>query len=617
MKLNRKQKKKLFRILLALLFFAVAICIDSLVSLPWYASLLLFVPSYLTVGLSVLISAVSEIGRGRVFSETFLMALATLGAFAISEYAEATMVMVFFSVGELFESCAASGARNAIKKLAVSCPDTVSVIRGGEMLRLPVEEIEVGECVCLVAGERASLDAVITEGGAFFDTSMMTGESMPVYLEKGDTVIGGYMCTDAPCTLSVIRKSSESGSARIISLMEDAATKKASIEGFISRFSLYYTPIVVLLAVAIAFLPPILWSLDIADFVYRALSFLVVSCPCALVISVPLTYFCAVGRAASLGIIFKSNNALEKLSRTRVCALDKTGTLTNGEFIIEDIHPIASDKEELLKIAASLECFSSHPLARAVMRSAEGIPLYTVTDVKEKRGKGISGVISGKRAVCGSAAYALEDICDADSSLDSSALSSAVFVVYDGVYLGYISLCDSIKKGARKIASELSKMKIDCIMLTGDNENAARAVAEELGIKSFRAGLLPEDKLIAAEELREKGVLLYAGDGINDAPIMALSDVGMAMGGIGSDIVTEAADAVISDDDPEKIVFSVRLAKKADRIVKQNVIFAIGVKVAVLILSSLGIAGLPLAIFADVGVSVIAILNSIRVRFIK
>ena len=616
--LGRKQKKKLTLIAASILLLIAATIVDRLFikndGLSWIA----YLPAYLTVGIGVLLSAVKGIGRGQIFDEVFLMSIATVGALIIGEYIEACAVMIFFRIGELFEISASQSARRAISALARSMPDSARVLKEGEFVSVEVDEISEGDVIELLPGERLAADSVIIKGEGYFDTSSITGESVPVYKKEGEHITSGYISLDSRIEARAEATFENSASSRIIALMEEASIRKAKSEDLISKFSLIYTPVVVFSALALAVIPPLLSLGSFTEFIKRALTFLVVSCPCALVISVPLTYFTSVGRAAKSGLIFKSNTALERLANVSVCAFDKTGTLTSGSFAIDRIVSFGESEKRILSLAASLECHSSHPLARCIVKRCdeENIKYSDISLVKEIRGIGMSGqtpdgelfLVNGR---------SVERFAESFEGYKASEDSSEVCVILDKKLIGVIILSDKVKDGARKSIEALEKMNISCRMLTGDSLGAARRAAEKLGIKNISAQLTPEGKLKEVEELSDTDKVLFVGDGLNDAPVMAMASVSLSMGGIGSDAAVEASDIVLTDDRIEKIPLAIRLAKGAKRIVIENVAFAIGVKLGVLVLGAFGLVGLWWAVFADVGVSVIAILNSMRMLYFK
>ena len=616
--LGRKQKKKLTLIAASILLLIAAIIIDRLFIKNNVLSLTLYLPAYLTVGIGVLISAVKGIGRGQIFDEVFLMSVATIGAFFIGEYIEACAVMIFFRVGELFEISASQSARRAISALARSMPDSARVLRNGEFVSLEVDEISKGDVIELLPGERLAAYYFIVKGEGYFDTSSITGESVPVYKKEGEHITSGYISLDSRIEARAEASFENSASSRIIALMEEASVRKAKSEDFISKFSLIYTPVVVFSALALALVPPLLSLGSFTEFIKRALTFLVVSCPCALVISVPLTYFTSVGRAAKSGLIFKSNTALERLADISVCAFDKTGTLTSGSFVIEKIISFGESEERILSLAASLEGYSNHPLAKCIVKKCadSNTEPISVSSVREIRGIGMSGntpdgslfLVNGR---------ALERFADSSEGYKASEDSSEVCVILDRRLIGVIILSDEVKEGAKKSVGALEKMKISCRMLTGDSFGAAKRAAEKLGIKNVSAQLTPEGKLKEVEKLSGCDNVLFVGDGLNDAPVMAMASVSLSMGGIGSDAAVEASDIVLTDDRIDKIPLAVRIARRAKSIVIENVAFAIGVKLGVLALGAFGLVGLWWAVFADVGVSVIAILNSMRMLYFK
>lgn len=612
-KLNKRQKKHLFRILLTAALTAAAMAVVHFAETTWWQSLLLVLPIYLYIGYDVLLAALRDIGHGQVFGEKLLMSIATIGALAIGEYVEAVAVLLFFQVGELFESVANAEARKSLQVLASLCPDEATVLVDGRKVICPIDEIAVGATLSLHVGERLSLDSVIVSGEANLDFSSLTGESMPIFCRVGDRLPAGVVLLDSPLTVVTERSSEESATARILELMEDALTKKGTSERFITKFSFVYTPIVVLSALVVAFLLPLFadgaYTAVLPEYIRRALNFLVVSCPCALVISIPLSFFSASGRAAKQGIIFKSNAAIERLCAARVACFDKTGTVTSGKFSLVSIKSAPDcpyGEATLLSIAASLEHGTTHPLALAIVKAAASFA--AVREQKEVRGQGVVGTVDGKTCRLGKYEF-VREIASFDT-LDTD--ESVLYLAEDGRYLAAFLLADTPKAESHRLVKALDTLSVKSVILSGDREGAVMPLARSLGVKAAHFGLLPEEKVEKIEGYKQEGTVVFVGDGINDAPSLAAADISFAMGALGSDAAIEAADAVICDDDPTKVPFAIALSRFTMALVRENLIFAIGIKVLILILSAFGFANLWLAIFADVGVLVLAILNAMR-----
>lgn len=619
--MTKKQKKTLLRILIAALLLAAVAVTVHFVPMPQWAKLLLFVLPYLAVGHPVLYDAAHNIVRGNVFDEKFLMTLATMGAFFVGEYPEATFVMLFFEVGELFESIAVGKSRRSVAALTELCADTARLVENGQTREVSPEEVAVGMHILVQPGERIPLDGIITEGTASLDTAALTGESLPRTVRPDDAVLSGCICTDGVLTVRVTKPYEESTVARILELVENAGIHKAKSEKFITRFAKYYTPCVVAGALLLGIVPPLFsgstgdWSVW-SEWISRAMVFLVISCPCALVISVPLSFFGGIGGASAKGILVKGSDHLEHLSMCSTVVFDKTGTLTNGTFSVKDIRPCDGiTQETLLRTAASAESRSNHPLAKAVCAAAA--TYETPETVHEQAGLGVTATIGGKTVAVGSRRLMEQNAISVTKENDAAA---AVYVAQDGKYMGSIVLSDTVKPDAAQAIAALRKHGVRRIcMLTGDREQAAAEVAAELGIDEVYASLLPEDKVRIACKLRDeckKGEkLAFVGDGINDAPVLTCADVGIAMGAFGSDAAIEAADVVLMNDRPTDIAAAMAVSVKTKRIVKQNIVFALGVKFAVLLLSAVGIAGMGIGIFADVGVCVLAVCNAMRTQY--
>ena len=578
--------------------------------------LILYLIPYLIIGWDVLWRAVRNIAHGQVFDENFLMALATVGALAIGEYPEAVFVMLFYQVGELFQSYAVDQSRKSITALMDIRPDYANMEGpDGQLEQVDPEDVAVGDTIIIKAGERIPLDGVVLEGSSTVDTAALTGESLPRRVESGDDVISGCVNLSGLLKVRVTKAFEESTVAKILDLVENSASKKAKAENFITKFARYYTPIVVLAAVALAFLPPLLTSIQWVDSIQRALNFLVVSCPCALVISVPLSFFGGIGGASKDGILVKGGNYLEVLARTEIVVFDKTGTLTRGVFNVTAIHPDHCDQGQLLELAALAECWSDHPISRS-LKEAYGREMDSarVSSVEEVAGRGVKAVVDG-HTICVGNDKLMEDI--GVSWHPCHRVGTTVHVASDGVYLGHIVISDEVKPDAKEAVAALKAAGVrKTVMLTGDAQAVGEDVAKQLGLDEVHTQLLPADKVERVEallkEVSPKGALAFVGDGINDAPVLSRADIGIAMGGLGSDAAIEAADIVLMDDKPSKIAHAIRIARRTLAIVKQNIVFALAVKLLVLVLSAVGLVSMWAAVFADVGVSVIAILNAMR-----
>ncbi|WP_298481578.1 heavy metal translocating P-type ATPase [uncultured Ruminococcus sp.] len=613
--MTRQQRKILIKILIGGVLFAAAMLVTHLLTLPWWGELVIFLAVYLVPGWSVLAKAARNIAHGQVFDENFLMTIASIAAFAIGEYPEAVEVILFYQVGELFEKIAVGRSRQAVSDLLDLCPDEATVLRDGKPETVLVEEVAVGEHILVRPGEKFPLDAEVFQGHTTIDTAALTGESMPVSAAPGDGVCSGCVNLSGAVELVVTKPASESTASKIMELVETSASQKAKTEQFITRFARYYTPCVVIAAVILAIVPPLITGQTFSEWIYRALTFLIISCPCALVISVPLSFFGGIGCASKNGILVKGSNYLEALARAQTVVMDKTGTLTQGKFRVTKQYALEISEEEQLELAALAESASNHPIAQS-LRDAYGKPLDSarVTELQERAGHGVSALVDGRQVLAGNAAY-LEDAGLEPAVPDGS--GTAVHVAVDGVYAGYLLIADSIKPDAAEAVQTLRKSGVTCVaMLTGDSESAAQEVGETLYLDAVHAKCLPTDKVQHMQEYRKKlnkgRTLVFVGDGMNDAPVLAQSDVGVAMGGLGSDAAIAAADLVILDDKPSKLGVAVQIAKKTMGIAQQNIVFALGVKAIVLVLGACGLAHIGAAVFADVGVSVIAILNSMR-----
>lgn len=637
--MNKKQKRTRNRIVAALAIFAVVFAVTEFVPLAQYVGgetnalyleFVLFLIPYLIAGYDVLLKAARNIGNGQVFDENFLMTIATVGAFALVLFpdsqphmAEGAAVMLFYQVGELFQGYAVGKSRQSIADMMDIAPDFANVMRDGKLVQVDPYEIGVGDEIVVKPGERVPLDGTIVEGSTQLDTAALTGESVPRHVEEGAEVISGCVNMTGKITVKVSKPFEQSTVSRILELVESASEKKAQTENFITRFARYYTPIVTIGALVLAVLPPLLFGQSWSDWIERGLTFLVVSCPCALVISVPLSFFGGIGGASRLGILVKGGNYLEALSHTETVVFDKTGTLTNGSFNVVAVHPDAAaevDPDLILSIAAHAEAYSDHPIAVSVKEAFTGeIDQSRIADVREEGGHGIRAVVDERVVLVGNDKLMREEgIAYHDCELTGTILHVSI----DGKYAGHIIIADVVKEDAAECIKCLHAAGVrKTVMLTGDRAEVAKAVAEKLGLDEYHGKLLPEDKVNQVERLlgetSEKGKLAFVGDGINDAPVLTRADIGIAMGAMGSDAAIEAADIVLMDDKPSKIASAIRIARKTMRIVWQNIIFALGVKFAVLILAAVGLATMWLAVFADVGVAILAILNAMRCMRVK
>lgn len=607
----KKQKNMIWRILLSifLLIIAVLLPIEGWMRLP------VFLVPYFLIGWDVLWDAIRNIAHGQVFDENFLMAIATIGAFFTGEYPEAVFVMLFYQVGELFQSYAVDRSRKSISTLMDIRPDYANIERGGALEQVDPEDVAVGDTIVVKPGERIPLDGVVLEGTSTINTSALTGESLPREAEPGSEVISGCVNLTGLIRIKVTKDFDQSTVSKILDLVENASSKKAKAEHFITRFARVYTPIVVVSAALLALLLPFLIDISWSESVHRALIFLVISCPCALVISVPLSFFGGIGGASKQGILVKGGNYLEALANTQVVVFDKTGTLTRGVFQVSSIHPQTMDKSELLELAALAESYSDHPISRS-LREAYGAKADStrVDGIEELTGRGVRAKVDGRKVWVGNDKL-MDEI--GVSYLSSDKIGTLVHVAVDGVYAGHIVISDRVKPDSAQAIAMLKAMGVSkTIMLTGDAKAVGETVARELSIDQVYTQLLPAGKVAQVEALLEEksgsGTLAFVGDGINDAPVLSRADIGIAMGGLGSDAAIEAADVVLMDDKPSKIAMAIGIARKTRRIVIQNIVFALGVKVLVLVLGAFGMATMWAAVFADVGVSVIAILNAMR-----
>lgn len=609
--MTKKQKRSLARILIA----AVLLVAAWLLPLEGIWKLLVFLVPYAVVGWDVLWKSLRNIAHGQVFDENFLMSLATIGAFCLSEYQEAVAVMLFYQVGELFQSVAVGKSRKSIAALMDIRPDSATVLRNGEAVTVSPEEVEVGETLLIKPGEKIPLDSVITKGTTTVNTAALTGESMPQDKTVSDSLVSGSVNLSGVIEARVTSLFAESTVSRILELVENASEKKAKSEAFITRFARVYTPCVVIAAVLLAVLPPLFTDQPFTEWLSRALTFLVISCPCALVVSVPLSFFGGIGAASKIGVLIKGANYLEALSNVDTVVFDKTGTLTKGTFTVSAVHSDVISPEELLDIAAVAEVFSKHPIATCIVQAHSGhIDKSRITEIHERAGLGIEAVIGGKTILAGNGK--LMDTVGAQWH-PCHEPGTTVHIAADGVYMGHIVISDTVKEDAAEAISDLKAVGVRrTVMLTGDDEKVAEAVGKTLGLDEVHARLMPDDKVKAVESLLAskppKTTLAFVGDGINDAPVLSRADIGIAMGALGSDAAIEAADIVLMDDKPSKLARTVRISRKTMRIVRQNIVFSLLVKAVVLVLGALGIANMWLAVFADVGVMVLAILNSIR-----
>lgn len=613
-------KKRTTRIITGAVIFAAALFVPDD---PWWIRLALFLAAYVAVGYKVIWKAVRGVVNGQVLDENFLMAVASIGAFFVGEYPEAVAVMLFYQIGEMFEDYAVGKSRKSITGLMDIRPDSANLKTETGIVAVSPSEVHPGDLIIVRPGEKVPLDGVVIEGISSLNTSALTGESLPREIGQGDEILSGCVNINGLLTVKVTKAFGESTVSKILDLVENSAAKKAKTENFITRFAAVYTPLVVGAAVILAVLPPLLIDGALwADWIYRALNFLVVSCPCALVISVPLSFFGGIGGASKIGVLVKGSNYLEAISKAEYMVMDKTGTLTQGVFHVEDI--FAEDgyeKGEILRYAAMAESYSSHPISQSLQAAyGKEIDKSQINDVEEAAGRGVIAMVEGKRVAAGNRRLMTEE-AGYDGPLPQHRGGTQVYVSVDGKYAGRILLADKIKEDSASAIKMLGDLGIKTVMLTGDSREAGEKAATELGIHQVYTGLLPADKVDIVENLlkekHEKGKVVFVGDGINDAPVLARADIGVAMGGLGSDAAIEAADMVIMDDKPSKLASIIKISKKTMTVVYENIVFALGVKAAVLILSALGIVSLWAAVFADVGVSMIAVLNAMRCLNIK
>lgn len=610
--------KRLWRIIIGAAVLATAVLLS--LNNEWL-QIALFIISYIIVGGDVVKRAVKNIFKGQVFDENFLMSIATIGAFFIGEYPEGVAVMLFYQVGELFQSYAVGKSRKSIASLMDIRPDYANVKKGDELVKVDPDEVQIGDIIVIKAGEKIPLDGKVIEGSSMIDTSALTGESVPREVEVGSDILSGCININGVITAEVTKEFGESTVSKILDLVENASSKKSNSEQFITKFARYYTPVVVIIAVFLAIIPPlVIDGATFSDWIYRALAFLVVSCPCALVISIPLSFFGGIGGASKKGVLVKGSNYLEALAETEIVVFDKTGTLTKGVFNVQEIHPEGVSKEELLELTAHAESYSNHPISLSLKRAySKEIDNGRISDVEEISGHGVIATVDGKKVMAGN--IKLMKMMDIPY-FKGELIGTIVHVAVNNKYIGYIVIADEVKEDSAQAIKELKAANIkQTVMLTGDNKSIGSKVAKELGLDKVYAELLPADKVEKLEELfsqkSKKGKLTFVGDGINDAPVLARADIGIAMGGLGSDAAIEAANVVIMTDEPSKIATTMKISKKTLKIAHQNIVFAIGIKIIVLILSAFGITTMWAAIFADVGVTIIAVLNAFRALNVK
>lgn len=610
--------KRLWRIIIGAAVLATAVLLS--LNNEWL-QIALFIISYIIVGGDVVKRAVKNIFKGQVFDENFLMSIATIGAFFIGEYPEGVAVMLFYQVGELFQSYAVGKSRKSIASLMDIRPDYANVKKGDELVKVDPDEVQIGDIIVIKAGEKIPLDGKVIEGSSMIDTSALTGESVPREVEVGSDILSGCININGVITAEVTKEFGESTVSKILDLVENASSKKSNSEQFITKFARYYTPVVVIIAVFLAIIPPlVIDGATFSDWIYRALAFLVVSCPCALVISIPLSFFGGIGGASKKGVLVKGSNYLEALAETEIVVFDKTGTLTKGVFNVQEIHPEGVSKEELLELTAHAESYSNHPISFSLRRAySKEIDNGRISDIEEISGHGVIATVDGKKVMVGN--IKLMKMMDIPY-FKGELIGTIVHVAVNNKYIGYIVIADEVKEDSAQAIKELKAANIkQTVMLTGDNKSIGSKVAKELGLDKVYAELLPADKVEKLEELfskkSKKGKLAFVGDGINDAPVLARADIGIAMGGLGSDAAIEAADVVIMTDEPSKIATTMKISKKTLKIAHQNIVFAIGIKIIVLILSAFGITTMWAAIFADVGVTIIAVLNAFRALNVK
>ena len=616
--MSRKMSKQLIKIIISLLLVVISLLLKFDTEL--YSNIL-YVIAYIIVGYDIVLKAVRNIFKGKVFDENFLMTVATIGAFCIGEFPEAVAVMLFYQIGELFQSYAVDRSRKSVASLMDIRPDYANVYREDEIERVDPDEVNIGEIILVKPGEKIPLDGIVVDGESMLNTQALTGESVPRKVTVNDEVLSGCINNDRILKIKVSKEFEESTVSKILDLVENASSRKSKSENFISKFAKYYTPIVVIVSVALAVIPPLVIKEALfSDWLYRALSFLVVSCPCALVISIPLSFFGGIGAASKIGVLIKGSNYLEALASAEIVVCDKTGTLTEGVFKVQKIKAIGYSDDELLRYAAYAEGFSNHPISISLKQAYnKEINEKLVTETQEISGKGVLAKVDGKMVLVGNEKIMKEYNIKFQKSEETGTI---VYVAINDEFAGTILIADKIKEDSYKAVKLFKNNNVKkVVMLTGDRDNISESIANELNLDEYHAELLPQDKVSWVEKLMTQkssgGKLIFVGDGINDAPVLALSDIGVAMGGLGSDAAIEAADVVIMTDEPSKIANSVQISKKTMRIVKQNIVFAIAVKIGVLILSAFGVSTMWEAVFADVGVSVLAIVNALRVLRIK
>lgn len=614
--MTKKQKKQFYRIIVAAGIYILTMVLPLSFNIEMIGLLL----SYVIIGWDIIWKAITNIMHGQVFDENFLMTVATIGAICLGEYAEGVAVMLFYQVGELFQSYAVSKSRRSIAGLMDIRPDYANVERNGEIVSVDPDEVVIGEIVVVKAGERIPMDGIILEGSSMLDTSALTGESLPREVEVGAEVISGCINQTGTLRIHVLKPYGESTVAKILDLVENASSKKSKSEAFITRFARYYTPAVVIAATLLAILPPLITGQAFAIWLHRALTFLVISCPCALVISVPLSFFGGIGGASKCGILIKGSNYLEALAKTETVVFDKTGTLTKGSFVVSDCFPEGISREVLLEFAAYAEKDSNHPISRSIIKAyGKEIENSRISNVKEIAGHGIAALLDGREILAGNSKLMKLKKIEFKPVKETG---TVIYIAENGTYCGAILIEDEVKQDAAFAIKDLKQSGVrKTVMLTGDAKAVGEKVARKLELDEVYTELLPADKVSHMEKLlsrtSEKGKLAFVGDGINDAPVLARADIGIAMGGLGSDAAIEAADVVIMTDEPSKIATAMRISRKTLRIVHQNIVFALGVKAIVLILGALGMASMWAAVFADVGVSVLAILNAMRALKVK
>ena len=616
--MSRKMSKQLIKIIISLLLVVISLLLKFDTEL--YSNIL-YVIAYIIVGYDIVLKAVRNIFKGKVFDENFLMTVATIGAFCIGEFPEAVAVMLFYQIGELFQSYAVDRSRKSVASLMDIRPDYANVYREDEIERVDPDEVNIGEIILVKPGEKIPLDGIVVDGESMLNTQALTGESVPRKVTVNDEVLSGCINNDGILKIKVSKEFEESTVSKILDLVENASSRKSKSENFISKFAKYYTPIVVIVSVALAVIPPLVIKEALfSDWLYRALSFLVVSCPCALVISIPLSFFGGIGAASKIGVLIKGSNYLEALASAEIVVCDKTGTLTEGVFKVQKIKAIGYSDDELLRYAAYAEGFSNHPISISLKQAYnKEINEKLVTETQEISGKGVLAKVDGKMVLVGNEKIMKEYNIKFQKSEETGTI---VYVAINDEFAGTILIADKIKEDSYKAVKLFKNNNVKkVVMLTGDRDNISESVANELNLDEYHAELLPQDKVSWVEKLMTQkssgGKLIFVGDGINDAPVLALSDIGVAMGGLGSDAAIEVADVVIMTDEPSKIANSVQISKKTMRIVKQNIVFAIAVKIGVLIFSAFGVSTMWEAVFADVGVSVLAIVNALRVLRIK